>query len=156
MASTNPDLLQPSLTSARVERSPYSQQAHVLSAFFGGPLSALAMSGINAYRLRRIEKDAPWLIVAMVLYLSFEVWLAIDPGGQDFVRWAGSWAGSNALTYVTRALALAFFAIGTVMHRREHTATDLMGLKRPSGWILGFGLVAGGILATTALRNLLQ
>jgi hypothetical protein len=151
------DLLQPSLgEQAAPRRSPYSQQVHFLSAFFGGPFAALALAGINAVRLDRIARDAWWIALCALLYVGVEYWLLHGADAKAFTAWGAEHLGKRWLPYLIRALALAYFVIAVLMHRKEHKMTDLMGLARPSGWLLGIGLILGGWLASGVLVALLS
>jgi hypothetical protein len=149
-------LLQPSLTPQRLARSAYSTQVHFLSAFFGGPLAALALSVVNAQRLARWPRDLAWIAPLALLVLAFEWWLVRGSADTGAVLWVTSWLGAEAGHYLNRALALACFGLGTWMHRREQRAADLMGVQRPSGWRMGLLLVVGGSLAEACLRLLLD
>lgn len=151
------DLLQPSLgEQAAPRRSPYSTQAHFLSAFFGGPFAALAMSGINAARLDRLRRDAWWIGLLALGCVAFEFWLRRGAGGGALVAWAVEHLGARGAEYLRRALALALFAVGLMVHRREQKLTDLMGLARPSGWIVGIALILGGWLFAALLARALS
>ena len=150
------DLLRPSLAHSAPRLSPYSLQALFLTSFFGGPLAALGMLALNARRLGRLRRDVPWLVVALLAYVLLEAVLALSPAGRGFIAQADAWLGRRAIEYLVRALALAVFALGLVMHRREHKAAELMGLTRPSPWLPALALVFGCSLLAELLRNFMQ
>lgn len=150
------ELLRPSLSRAAPPRSPYSQQTHFLSAFFGGPWAAMAMNLINSWRLGRLPRDAAWLLLGAAAMLGLDAWLLQTASGQALLVQADALVGRNALAIASRALALLLFLLGLLLHRREHQATDLMGLKRPNGLLPGIGLIVGGSVAETLWRAWLR
>jgi hypothetical protein len=52
----------------------------------------------------------------------------------------------NALHLALRALSLAVFAAGLLLHRQRERAAALLGLDRPRGLWVGIGLIVGGVL----------
>lgn len=130
-------LLQPSLGGAagRLHQAPYSTQAQVMSAFFGGPLAALALWAINSQRLGRLQRDAVWLLLAALLW-GAALWLFFGPAHLG--------AQIGAPRVWIRGLALAIFACGALLHRREQAACDLMGQTRPNGTVLAIVLILAG------------
>lgn len=138
-------LLQPSLGGAagRQHKAPYSTQAQVMSAFFGGPLAALALWAINSQRLGRLQRDAVWLVLAALLW-GAALWLFFGPVNL------GSELGSPRVW--VRGVALAIFAGGALLHRREQAACDLTGQTRPDGT----GLAIVLIVASNGLQTLAE
>lgn len=150
------ELLQPSLSRTAPRRAPYAQQVHFLTAFFGGPLAAMAFNLLNSHRLERLRRDAPWLVAGLALALGLDAFLLLTEPGRAFVAAAEAVLGRNVLGLAVRVLALGLFVLGLVMHRREHQAADLMGVPRPSGWVLGIGLVLAGSLFESVWREVLR
>ena len=154
MTLKQPDLellLQPSLDGAagRLRQTPYSTQAQVMAAFFGGPLAALVLWAINARRLDRLTRDLVWLALAALLWVAALLLLF----GHCDAAWCAALdgrAGSPRLWM--RGLALAVFAGGALLHRREQAACDLTGQRRPNGTVLVIVL----ILAGNALQSLAE
>ncbi len=148
-------LLRPSLTRDAPAQAPFSPQAHFLSSFFGGPLAALAMAGLNAARLGRTRVDAPWLALGLLGYLGLEAGLALTGSGQALVQQLESWMGQGAHGLLVRVFALGCFVVFMRRHRREQAACDLMGLPRPAGLWPGIGLICGGLVLSMLARALL-
>jgi len=149
------DLLQPSLVDAKPREAPYSAQTGFLASFFGGPLAALAMFGINSHRIGRLRSDAVWLAAILVACVAFEVWWRLSPGGQVFDAWLVAQFGKSGGRFVERLSGLLIFAIAAAIHRREHKASDLMGAKRPNGLALGAALIVGGWVVSGLLKGLI-
>lgn len=152
MSSIRHDLLQPSLQGPQLGRAPYSQTVGFFSAFFGGPLAVLIVTGVNARRLGRWPADLRWLLPAAVVWLGLEALLQLSPAGRALVDALSPLLGKRTPELLQRTLALAYFAATALwLHRREHRMADLLGLDRPSGWTLGVvAIVAGNLLGLLA------
>lgn len=139
------ELLRPSLDgSSRIAAAPYSLQTGMWSAFFGGPLAAAAMIGLNAWRIGRLRRDAAWVLLIVVAHLGWAFFLYGTPTGLGLQAKLVGALGGRALTYCERFIALMAFVVGMLLHRAEQRSTDLFGLKRPNGWIVGIGLIVAG------------
>jgi hypothetical protein len=142
------DLLQPSLGgSARLAAAPYSLGTGMWSAFFGGPLAATALIGINAWRVGRLRRDAVWVVLLAMAYVAWTFFLHATPAGAEARSTLVSWLGSRGPAYCDRFIALMSFAGGMLLHRSEQRSADLFGLKRPNGWIMGVALIVCGVVA---------
>ena len=136
-------LLQPSLGGAagRPRKAPYSTQAQVMSAFFGGPLAALAVWAINSQRLGRLSRDAVWLLLAALLWVAALLYFF----GHCEAAWCLDLSANIGSPRIwMRGLALAVFAGGAWLHRREQAACDLTGQTRPNGTVLAIVLILAG------------
>lgn len=131
------DLLQPSIGAAAPAHPIYSQTALFVPAFFGGPVAAAVVFGINAARLRRLPQDAGW-IAAGVLLVLLVPWLALRWDAQPYLRYLVRGAG------VLAALAYAW------RHRPHYRAQELFGVNSPSGWGVGFAALLAGMAASVA------
>jgi len=149
------DLLQPSLVDTKPREAPYTLQTGFLASFFGGPLAALAMFGVNARRIGRLRSDAVWVAALLVACIAFEAWRRLLPEGRAFDAWLVDEFGKSGGRYVERLSGLLIFAVAAAIHRREHKASDLMGAARPNGLVLGLALIVGGWLASALLKGLL-
>lgn len=121
------------------------------SAFFGGPLAAAAMIGINAWRVGRVRRDVVWVVLIAIAYLAWTFFLEQMPGGADVRQTLVSWLGSRGPVYFERFLSLMVFLGGMLLHRAEQRSADLFALKRPNGWIMGVALIAFGFAASALL-----
>jgi hypothetical protein len=147
MTTSRHDLLKPTLdSSAPAPIAPYSVQTMFLVAFFGGPLAALGITGLNSYRLRRFSRDLPWLATLAVIAMALSWFVLISSTGLPARDWISEVIGANGRRLVSRLFALLLVGLGFVLHRREQRNADLLGIQRPNGWIGGtICLVAGGV-----------
>jgi hypothetical protein len=144
-------LLRPSLAAGVGARAPYSAQMGMLASFFGGPFAALAAVLLNALRLRRLRPEALALGALALVMLVADTWLLLDPAPTAALAHWLSIRPSNALHLWLRALSLAVFAAGLLLHRQRQRAAELMGLQRPRGFWVGLGLIAAGLLLQVGL-----
>lgn len=140
-------LLQPTLgQDARPASAPYSVQATFFTGFFGGPFAAAALVAINSSRLQRLHRDWPALAASLLLVLAL-CW-ALYGHGPALVAPARDWLrdnlGQNNYRIVYRLLAFLILGVGYLLHRREQRNADLLGIKRPNGWIAGTACALGG------------
>jgi len=154
--SRRPDLLRPTVSEpAQVARAPYSLQTGFLSAFFGGPFAAALMLGLNAWRLKRLPRDAAW---ALLIAAAFTAWLAFtqqtEPGLALQARLV-ELGGRNAMSIAARLFALLACVGTALLHRREQRSADLFGLQRPNGWGVGIALIVIGWGASHLLASAL-
>jgi hypothetical protein len=154
-SSPSSDLLQPSLVDTQPREAPYSLQTAFLTSFFGGPLAALAIFGINARRIGRLRSDAVWVAALLVACVAFEAWWRLSLGGQAFDAWLIDQFGKSGGRYFERLSGLVVFALSAAIHRREHKASDLMGAKRPNGLGIGVVLIVGAWVVSALLKGLL-
>jgi hypothetical protein len=150
MGYTREELLRPSLAGHALAKAPYSVQTAFLASFFGGPFAAIGILGANAIRLRRWRDFLPLgLLLAAVPGLIGALWLT--PWGGDIRQALTAAAGPLAVSLLSRAIGIAIFVMGYVMHRSEQRGADFMGLRRPNGLLAGLILIVLGMLADAAL-----
>ena len=158
MNMSREDLLQPSLANdSAPAAAPYSVRTTFLTGFFGGPFAAIAILATNSVRLRRVFRDLPVILVSAAVLLVGSWALQKTAGGAVARQWLDETIGANNLRYVYRLLALMIVGCGYLLHRQEQINSDLVGLKRPNGWIAGLICIVGGfvllsILITATLR----
>jgi hypothetical protein len=139
------ELLQPSLDGAsRLAAAPYSVQTGMWIAFFGGPMAAVAMIAINAWRVGRVRRDMVWVGLLAAAYVAWTFYIEATPSGAELRATLVGWLGSRGPAYCDRFLALLVFLLGMLLHRSEQRSTDLFGLKRPNGWLMGVLLIVAG------------
>jgi hypothetical protein len=126
-----------------------------LTSFFGGPGAAAAIIAVSSYRLRRVIRDLPLLIILLLAPLGFIAWLRLSPAAISLREWTATHVGNSGYTLLYRALGLLCFGIGYWMHAREHRNSELLGLKAPNGWWVGLPCLAIGyglmVLALAAM-----
>jgi len=156
----DPALLSPSVAAARTERG-YSVTATFLTAFFGGPLAAVFMHGLNSRFFGRWARDQVLLAAALLLAIGGVIGLAILRVRPDLAPFApGFFADSSRVRIASRVLALLLWAALYLRLRPSYRAAELMGGHR-SGWrdgvicvitaiLLQFGLV---MLAIAVVRR---
>lgn len=150
------DLLRPTVAGGKPQQAPYSLQTAFLSSFFGGPFAAVAIFLINARRIGRLRADLTLGVLLALLYIAIQWWWRTTPGGAAFNGWLIGSLGAGGGGYVDRLLGLVAFAAGSMLHRREHKASDLMGQPRPHGLSLGLALIVGGWMASVVLKGLFK
>lgn len=157
MQGVDEALLRPSLAAGTAGvRAPYSLQMGMLASFFGGPFAALAVVLINALRLQRLRAESLPLALLVVATLTLDVWLLLDPRPALALAGLLSTSVPGALRLALRALSLAVFAAGLLLHRQRQRAADLMGLDRPRGFLPGLGLIVGGLVLQALLDIALE
>jgi hypothetical protein len=146
MQGVDEALLRPSLAAGAGARAPYSTQMGMQVSFFGGPFAALAVLFINATRLRRLRPEALPLALVAAATLALDAWMLLDVAPVLRMSQMLSTSPENALHLALRALSLAVFAAGLLLHRQRERAAALLGLDRPRGLWVGIGLIVGGVL----------
>ena len=136
------DLLRPSIGRAEPTRPLYSSTALFVPAFFGGPVAAAVIFGMNAARAGRLPRDAAWLVcgalmLVVVPWSTLEFWPEAAPKLRLVIRAAGLLA------------AAAFYW----RHRQLHRAQGLFGVASPSGWIPGVGAIVLGVGANLLVAS---
>jgi hypothetical protein len=121
-----------------------------------GPFAALAAVLLNALRLRRLRPEALALGALALAMLAADTWLLLDPAPTAALAHWLSIRPSNALHLGLRALSLAVFAAGLLLHRQRQRAADLMGLPRPRALWVGLALIAGGFALQFGLAFVLD
>lgn len=143
--SRRPDLLRPTVSEpAQLAAAPYTVQAGFVTAFFGGPLAAAAMLAVNAWRLRRLPRDAGWVALIAVAFVAWLAFMHQTEAGRALQRQMTDAVGRNAMSIAARLIALVACLGGAWLHRREQRSADLFGLARPNGWGLGVALILLG------------
>ena len=147
MADRN-ELLQPSLGGeASAATSIYSTTTGYMAAFFGGPLGGAAIALTNSWRLRRLGKDWPLAVVAIVLTGGM-AWWEQRMGG---LTWLRSNFGSSGERFAVRLVGLAMFGVIYLIHRRYYRSMEMMGITPPSGWVPGVAAILGGVIVMSVL-----
>jgi hypothetical protein len=153
MTTSRDELLRPSLGDTDAMRAPYSVRTTFLTAFFGGPLAALAIIALNSVRLRRWLPDLPALGVVLVGFIGLVFALDRTDWGGSLRAYLYGMAGERALTYLFRVIALGFFGLGYALHRKEQRSADLVGMARPNGWIAGIACAIGALVVQVAFTQ---
>lgn len=152
-SSIRHDLLQPSLSDpAAVGAAPYSQQTAMLTAFFGGPLALAVLFAIDARRLGRLGRDAPWIALVVAAYAGWMLFAWTTAAGLSLQVALVEELGRRGPQIVERLIALLGAGLATLLHRKEHRSATLFGLKRPNGWVMGIALIVLGSAATWGLE----
>jgi hypothetical protein len=144
------ELLEPSLASGPAAGiSIYSARAALFISFFGGPIAALAIGGLNARLLQRLRQDA-WVLVflagAFLAFVALVIW-SLNSDGQ--LHWFGIVLNQQDVRSLTKGVGLVFYALIYLRHRRFHRAMDLGGSKPRKPWVMA-GVVIAGALALHA------
>lgn len=135
------ELLRPSLSEKPPAKAPYSVQTGAVVAFFGGPAAAIVMALVNAWRLGRLRRDAPWLAAVVLGTPGFLAWWWLTASGLAFSIDVVALLGTAGTRIVERALALLIFGVAAYAHRREQRTTDMFDRARPNGVGMGIALI---------------
>lgn len=150
------DLLQPSLSdTSRLKAAPFTLQASILAAFFGGPFAAVGMFAANSIRTDRGPKDAGWIVAMLGVAICWFWWCYGTEAGRSAMVALSGFLGARASSISERAMALLLFAIGAARQRAEQRAADLYGLTRPNGFGLGIAMIVVGSVLSAVLSRLL-
>jgi hypothetical protein len=157
MSASQHDLLKPTLDSgAPASLAPYSVQTMFLVGFFGGPLAALGITGLNSHRLRRFSRDLPLLVTLAVVVVALSWLIFISSTGLPAREWINEVMGASGRRLSSRLLGLLLVGAGYLLHRREQRNADLLGIERPNGWIGGLICFVLGGLAFALILMALQ
>ena len=138
------DLLQPSLSIEKIAAAPPSTQAMFLTSFFGGPIAAVMMIAVASFRLRRLVRDLPLLIVLLGAPIGAFAWLQTSVAAEGIRLWIQSNVGSSGFEFLIRLAGLMCFGIGYWLHAQAHRNSALLGLKAPNGWLVGVPCIVIG------------
>ena len=108
-------LLEPSLRGDGQAVPIYSATTGYLIAFFGGPLAGCGIALIDAYRLRRLGREWPLAIAAVLLTGGLFAWQ--ERGGEV---WAERLLGRGAGGLMYRVLGVVFFGAVYLQIGRAH------------------------------------
>lgn len=146
-------LLEPSLSPLRQAPALYSLQANFMVAFFGGGLASVLFTGLNSRRLGRVSKDLPLLVAGGVFFVVLTVWAGtLTVPGASLPFEGDLQANSRMMRIVNRGLALVFFGLTFLSHRRFHSAAKLSGAEHAKPWkpalaCVGVSIVSSFLLA---------
>ncbi len=146
-------LLTPSLASTPPPRPLFSFQALFLTAFFGGPLAAVGLAGINARRADRWRRDA-WLCGLVALaWFAVLVLVGVAIAQGQFPSWLegfGAKAQRN-LRLLGRIVALGLAGLFYHRHRPLWVAQRLAGTESPNPWKVGLAAIGVATLLTLGI-----
>lgn len=133
-ASSIDHLLEPSLSPLQGQEL-YSLQASFMVAFFGGGLASVLFTSLNSRRLDRLSKDLPLLLLGGAFFVALTVWTGtLTVPGAALPFEGDLQANSRLMRIVSRGLALVFFGLGFLAHRRFHSAAKLSGSAHAKPW----------------------
>src|SRR5262245_24715109 len=126
MSLSRDELLQPSLGTSRIAKAPYSVRTTFLTAFFGGPFAAIAITVLTSIRLQRLGRDALPLAAALLAYLGLLAALMVTPWGASLLQSLEDFAGKQAFSHVDRLIGMGLFGLGYMLHRKEQRSAEFM------------------------------
>ena len=150
---TDNDLLQPSLSGSDVPAtSIYSATTGYVAAFVGGPIGGAVVAMVNAWRLKRLSKDWPMALLAVLLTWTLLHW-ETRMGGNG---WLVEHLGASGPRMLLRVLALAYFVGIYGLHYKSYRNMALLGIVPPSGWVLRVVGIVIGLAGTAGLTALVR
>lgn len=155
MSKASEDLLRPSLSPGHRKVRLYSPTAMFYTAFFGGPVAALAFSTLNSKQLDRTKEDQLWYVLAGVgtlLWIFTTIYVArfTDVIPPDFLGGV-----ERTGRYIIRAFGLALWGGFYFMHRPFHRTNELVGAEPLNPWKPAIGcilvamVIQGGAVAAS-------
>ena len=147
------DLLQPSLAGTEASAtSIYSATTGYVAAFLGGPVGAAVIALTNSWRLKRLAKD--WPVVLLAIFITWAmVWWEVRMGGD---AWLTQHLGSSGPRMLLRVTGLLFFCGIYALHYKSYRSMAVMGIQAPSGWVPGVVAVIVGISVMAGLVYLVS
>jgi hypothetical protein len=143
------DLLRPTLSETRPNIALYNSTGFFVSAFFAGPVGAAIYGGANSYRLNRLTKDVPTLLL-IVAAAYFVPYVLHEHGWMQPLSTALGGSKSRNYGLFLRALGLATFGMIYLMHRPFFRAAEVAGTDELPGWRPGIAAVLAGMAANYA------
>ena len=139
-------LLKPSID-GREPVAAFSLRATFFTAFFGGPVAAVMIHGLNVEHFGRWERDRSALVVALIAALALLAGVGVLIARPDIL--AGLPAElrhTRSLRWLNRLFALAVWAALYWRLREPYRAAQLYGEHR-SAWGAGIACVLLSIVA---------
>jgi hypothetical protein len=107
---------------------------------------------VNSWRLRRLSKDWPLALLAIVLLYAM-LWWQLQNGGDV---WLKGFLGPSGPRAFQAVVSLLFFCGIYLLHYKSYRSMQLLGLKSPSGWVPGFIAIVIGIFVSYFFVSLLR
>jgi hypothetical protein len=147
----NEDLLKPTLSGYRQPPAIYNSTGFFLAAFFGGPVGAAVYGSANAWRLGRLARDLP--VIVVIAAAAFLGMLELDRlGALD--RLMSALGGRNRqFGVVLRGFGIACFGAIYFLHRGYFRAARVSGVAPRPGWGPGIAAVLAGMAANVAFAS---
>lgn len=149
-------LLEPSLGDRGGGASIFSVRAGFFVAFFGGGFAAVIFGVLNSRRLNRLAQDWWIYVLGAIVFGAAAVCTGHQLGGVplDSLATAEGRDRARVLRMASRALALGYFGLIFLRHRRFHKAMELSTEDPPSPWVPGIAAAAAGAAITFPLAML--
>jgi len=135
----------------------YSTRAFAVCSLFGGPLSAVAFAALQARAMGRLQRDLPWLLFGLGLFLAGAYILAETGLLGEAMADLGTTHVPLVSQLVYRLVALGFCFAYWQRQQPEREQLMAAGITPEPGY--GVGVVAllvglvGGTLVLLALRT---
>jgi len=147
--SDREDLLKPSLDG---ETGPsttiFSPATGFVSGFLGGPVAAVVVGGVNAYRLGRLSRDFPIVLAAFMCAIGLGM-LLWSRGG---VAWLDKHFLPGATMSLVRLAGVVCFGLFYQLHRQHYRNMQIYAFPAPPGWGVGIIAIVFGVASTVAIR----
>lgn len=144
MSGNEDDLFQPSLSAESPPRALYSPTACWVTAFFGGPIAALIIFGVNFHRAGLAAREAGWLVMASAIAIATLIQMA-------YARAGAAETGADADDrLLVRGAALAIAGLLYWRLRSAFRAQEMFAVKPPEPWVMGLAAVALNIVVSMA------
>lgn len=140
------DLLTPSLTEA--PREPiFSVNAMIAAAFFGGAFAVPLLATENARRLGRLQRDVPWLVLALLIGAAvfLGAWYLSEAADPDEVR--------RNVRLAVRALGFAWVGVFYGLHRHAYRTLKATGMNPASPYVAVIATVLLSFAITVGLTH---
>ena len=151
------DLLTPSLSASTQPVAFYSVVAHLLVAWFGGPIGIAAFVAVNLWQAGIIKKYLPIVVIFAVVALAWTVALVASALDGLNLPWIDTEQSLfSQLRMANRVIAVSIFGVFYLICRRYFKASHLAGEPKHSPWIAGGACAIFGMALMLAIRIHLQ
>jgi len=150
------DLLQPSLADGKSISKSYSVMAHMLVAWFGGPLGASLFSIINLRQMgvaKRYKKTCATLFILSLIAILLPILIVLEQIQLPSALILGDLKGTSKIGM--RLLGVLIYGLFYLVFSRYYIASDQIPSNPPSSWKVGVACaLIGGFVALALILSI--
>ena len=150
-------LLQPTLSNEEQRVPIFSVRTCFLTAFFGGPIAIILLSGLNSDKLKRLKNDLKYYFLGAVVYLLYLFIILDIPEGANASEWMTIQRRENMFyRYGSRGMGLIYWAACYYIHKQFYKTMDIFDMIPPNPWKTAIICILSGGLAQFLLAMLVH